>query len=457
MPGLEDRGKRGSDSSLGCTLDRDLFHLERVDAFGPETSFVNGLTNRLARVAENPSQLLIPLAAGLTTGALLSAGARLGPVALRSFITTGLPYIMATGMAVDIGRRIVPLAIDALRNPDGNSFRLGDEVGSLAIDYTLMGLGGLAGATATSRAISRYSGSGVERNISAISESLLESYRAPRTAAGVPRAELASRLESVPRFDETNPLVAELEEGMAAVQTAFNRNTRTLGIPDVQVTWSRGQPHSAASHQSGTSAMEMNGFDWLTAGKKTNLSSAVHEFTHIEQDSLVVRRLADRMGIGANATDRQISQLFSEYSRASSLEPNGWYWHLIRDVLKVREGIALSPAEATRADTLMRESSLANTYMSELYDSMAAYKSLARQEAGASVLRAAKNDVLANYKRRYSLLDEREALFAESAFLWQTRLRNPGLLTLQSAGIGTPLCLAGNAIAPKHDEPTKMR
>src|SRR5207247_1560653 len=74
-----------------------------------------------------------------------------------------------------------------------------------------------------------------------------------------------------------------------------------------------------------------------------------HEFAHNEQDSLIVRNLADELKVGGTATAEQKQQIAEVYKQrtGSDLSTN----HL-DEVLRVRDGKPLTPEQQERAQLL---------------------------------------------------------------------------------------------------------
>ncbi len=75
----------------------------------------------------------------------------------------------------------------------------------------------------------------------------------------------------------------------------------------------------------------------------------IHEMTHLEQDTLMIRRLADDLKIGKSFTDKDVEALQKAYeSPGKSLDAD-----FARRVLTLRAGVPLTKSESQRVDNLM--------------------------------------------------------------------------------------------------------
>lgn len=86
-------------------------------------------------------------------------------------------------------------------------------------------------------------------------------------------------------------------------------------------------------------------------GKQQLARTSGHELTHFEQDVLMIRRWADKIGIGKTASDAELGALQKTYFgrfQASGDE------RFFASVAEHRAGQSLSAEQATRADALIR-------------------------------------------------------------------------------------------------------
>ncbi len=82
---------------------------------------------------------------------------------------------------------------------------------------------------------------------------------------------------------------------------------------------------------------------------QTILKQLFHESIHAEQDSLVIRKLADELKIGKNASPEDIDKLQKLYKERTNVElPD----NKMKTVLEARDGKALAPDELARANDI---------------------------------------------------------------------------------------------------------
>ncbi|MDZ4835829.1 MAG: dual specificity protein phosphatase family protein [Candidatus Melainabacteria bacterium] len=86
--------------------------------------------------------------------------------------------------------------------------------------------------------------------------------------------------------------------------------------------------------------------------KPERTMAMLHELVHLEQDTLMIRRLADQLGIGKTFSEdgKQQEALLKQYAEKvqSTLDPE-----FARKVLKTRDGRPLTTSEGQRADQLL--------------------------------------------------------------------------------------------------------
>lgn len=77
---------------------------------------------------------------------------------------------------------------------------------------------------------------------------------------------------------------------------------------------------------------------------------AYHEITHAEQSNLVIRRLADKLGIGQTADATELSALLKTIKQDAGITVSDRNY--LVESLRLRNGMHLTPEEAQRADDL---------------------------------------------------------------------------------------------------------
>ncbi len=79
---------------------------------------------------------------------------------------------------------------------------------------------------------------------------------------------------------------------------------------------------------------------------------AYHEITHAEQSNLVIRRIADKLGIGQTADSTQLAALLKSLKQDAgvTISDNNY----LLESLRLRNGMRLAPEEAQRADQLAK-------------------------------------------------------------------------------------------------------
>ncbi len=159
--------------------------------------------------------------------------------------------------------------------------------------------------------------------------------------------QLHRTIENLPdRFDDAR-LELELSDALLDI-------TNRLGLPAPTITVRPDSPRSLATYQDGN--IEVNESIARQARENPNIlvSSILHELTHLEQETLVLRRTADLLDQGSanggasDATDfneRVRENYFAETGRTVSPE-------LVSYVMALRNRVPLNTTQAQRADTL---------------------------------------------------------------------------------------------------------
>ncbi len=79
------------------------------------------------------------------------------------------------------------------------------------------------------------------------------------------------------------------------------------------------------------------------------IRSVLHELTHLEQDTLIIRRVADILEVGDSVDAQTIEKVKARYFELTAYKVND---ALVADVLDIRRGKSLEPIQASRADEL---------------------------------------------------------------------------------------------------------
>jgi len=160
-------------------------------------------------------------------------------------------------------------------------------------------------------------------------------------------------------------LMDQVDARMQGLNGAVNDFARTQGIPDAAFEkMFNSNGGAAATYKTGTGQIQLRVEDLLNSDKKADLGEHVyHEFTHLEQDATIIRRLADKLSVGVAPTQAQREAITASYRKETggALEPE-----FLDRVMQTRNGVALSPEQAARADMLM-ESFLRNNPSSRFF------------------------------------------------------------------------------------------
>jgi len=132
----------------------------------------------------------------------------------------------------------------------------------------------------------------------------------------------------------------------------YARAAKMMNVPTPVIALADGKAiDGAAGYVVGKGLIVTTGDMMIPMGevKEERARQMIHEFEHLEQDTLIVRRLADKVGISKTATDEQKAELLKAYEDKIGfpLEPT-----FADQVLKTRDGRRLTEREAARADHL---------------------------------------------------------------------------------------------------------
>ncbi len=153
-------------------------------------------------------------------------------------------------------------------------------------------------------------------------------------------------------------------ERMKMVDTLVKRYCAELGLPAAKLEFFEpgARADNRGEYYSGTGKILIND-ELARKGLSPDsefMSTLFHELGHLEQDTLNVRRLADQLKIGNEATAEQLPKLMRLYKERYGREklPDE---NFIKDVLKERKGVQLTDAQGARADKLIESFSQLKT------------------------------------------------------------------------------------------------
>lgn len=311
-----------------------------------------GIMHRLDELSSRPQEAIVPTALGLTLGA---ATAALGRGGNCRWLIANLGKVAGVVTAVDVGARVLPAVGETWSSP-GNlehiQSNLGQKLGSLAVDFGLMGAGGYAGGKLFVRANSALPGASLtQKDVASLSREIKAGYKAPEGLAKVDFADPAVISELNLARTGGKSKYAELDDAVQSLQGVVDKWTASRGLPKIAVEWyaPNGKNYGSAPWAQPTVRLE------ATVLAKSPITrtgeTLIHELTHIDQHVLLMRRIADRMGVGATATARETNGMLREFRRSYAPEiPDTSY---LNEVIRLRKGQPLSPAQTARADRLM--------------------------------------------------------------------------------------------------------
>ncbi len=166
------------------------------------------------------------------------------------------------------------------------------------------------------------------------------------------------------RWRELNKLLDErmrqfdtaVEPQRARIESVLRQSAEKfkLPAPEFQINHSFDSPHARGEYSQGWGGIRLRA-DLLTSPELAHLAASIayHEFVHHEQDVLIVRRLADKLGIGAEPNEIQLKDLRDLYGKELMLRDTQIVDDYLRKILRTREGQSLSLRESTRADQLL--------------------------------------------------------------------------------------------------------
>lgn len=136
-----------------------------------------------------------------------------------------------------------------------------------------------------------------------------------------------------------------------ALQPIVDSVTKSLGLPHAKI-----RPTDvsgvAASYLVGTGTIEFSKATLLDDKPLTEefMSSMLHELGHMEQDVLIIRMIADLIGLQFGQHGTKLKVLFQHYSNAIGYAPDSIF---LLEVLRLRRDKLLTPNERRRAERLL--------------------------------------------------------------------------------------------------------
>ncbi|HEY9871511.1 MAG TPA: FHA domain-containing protein [Candidatus Obscuribacterales bacterium] len=145
-------------------------------------------------------------------------------------------------------------------------------------------------------------------------------------------------------------LQGELKQRGQQLQDAFDAFTAQHGLPKVQVKVYDDLGAAGAAYANGT--IRVRAADLLNNQRSSEFIGLIyHEMVHNEQDFLVLRSLADEVGIGKQATKEQAAHLKKLYEERTGYPVSDEHMDA---VLKARNGEPLDAAQTARAVDLTK-------------------------------------------------------------------------------------------------------
>ncbi|MBX9721938.1 MAG: hypothetical protein K2X81_11125, partial [Candidatus Obscuribacterales bacterium] len=147
-------------------------------------------------------------------------------------------------------------------------------------------------------------------------------------------------------------LVEITEKRLNTLQPIVDAVTKSLRLPHAKI-----RPNevdgTAAAYLVGTGTVEFSKSTLLDDKPLTEefMSSMLHELGHMEQDVLIIRMIADEIGLKFGQHGAKLKVLFQHYSNAIGYAPDSIF---LLEVLRLRADKPLTPEEKQRAQRLMQ-------------------------------------------------------------------------------------------------------
>ncbi len=146
-------------------------------------------------------------------------------------------------------------------------------------------------------------------------------------------------------------LDTQLDARKEHLQSALDKITARHGLPSIEFDYLKGK-NASGEYSNGHGKLAVDR-DFMVGDtlKTQSLDLTLHELTHFEQDVLVIRRMADGLGIGKKANPEQLDQLAKAYDVLTGDAPSRGF---LQNVLENRAGKPLSSQQIARADELLQ-------------------------------------------------------------------------------------------------------
>lgn len=141
------------------------------------------------------------------------------------------------------------------------------------------------------------------------------------------------------------------EQRLNSLQPIVDAVTNSLGLPHAKIR-STDVTGVAAAYLVGTGTVEFSKNTLLDDKPLTEefMSSMLHELGHMEQDVLIIRMIADEIGLKFGQHGAKLKVLFQHYSDAIGYAPDSIF---LLEVLRLRRDKPLTADEKRRAERLM--------------------------------------------------------------------------------------------------------
>lgn len=142
------------------------------------------------------------------------------------------------------------------------------------------------------------------------------------------------------------------EQRLNALQPIVDAVTNSMGLPHAKIR-STDVAGVAAAYLVGTGTVEFAKTTLLDDKPLTEefMSSMLHELGHMEQDVLIIRMIADEIGLQFGQHGHKLKGLFTRYADAIGYAPDSTF---LLEVLRLRRDKPLTPSEKIRADRLLQ-------------------------------------------------------------------------------------------------------
>jgi hypothetical protein len=219
--------------------------------------------------------------------------------------------------------------------------------------------------------------------------------------------------------EKTGQQLAEITtHRLNALQPVVDAVTSSLGLPHAKI-----RPTDiagvAASYLVGTGTVELGKSTLLDDRPLTEefMSSLLHELLHMEQDALIIRMIADLIGLQLGQHAAKLGMLFQRYSEAIGYAPDSIF---LMEVLRLRGERQLNESERKRAERLLN-AAYDNIVDSELAERLSQRiqrieESVARIESGSYDL-----DLLDCLRDEHSLLPLFEGGYVPAVLIEEIR------------------------------------